>query len=118
MRRTISMLLTGALLLTCLTGCRAGADQRTGEAEGYGGTIKVTVTMNGDDITDVRVVSHNETQGVGTRAIDVMPDAIVRSDTPDVDDLILNTAGCLTGYGIYALVRAISGAKTQLEVFP
>lgn len=25
----------------------------------------------------------------------------------DVDDLILNTAGCLTGYGIYALVRRI-----------
>ena len=25
----------------------------------------------------------------------------------DVDDLILNTAGCMTGYGIYALVRWI-----------
>ena len=23
----------------------------------------------------------------------------------DVDDLILNTAGCMVGYGIYALVR-------------
>ena len=30
----------------------------------------------------------------------------------DVDDLILNTAGCLTGYGIYALVRAIRRKKT------
>ena len=87
MRRTISMLLTGALLLTCLTGCRAGADQRTGEAEGYGGTIKVTVTMNGDDITDVRVVSHNETQGVGTRAIDALPAAIEEADSIDVDSI-------------------------------
>ena len=31
----------------------------------------------------------------------------------DVDDLILNTAGCLAGYGIYALVRAIRKKKTQ-----
>lgn len=30
----------------------------------------------------------------------------------DVDDLILNTAGCLTGYGIYALVRSIRRKKT------
>ena len=27
----------------------------------------------------------------------------------DVDDLILNTAGCLAGYGIFALVRRIKG---------
>ena len=31
----------------------------------------------------------------------------------DVDDLILNTAGCLTGYGIYALVRAIHRKKVK-----
>ena len=30
----------------------------------------------------------------------------------DVDDLILNTAGCLVGYGIYALIRTIASKKT------
>ena len=30
----------------------------------------------------------------------------------DVDDLILNTAGCLTGYGIYALIRAVASKKS------
>lgn len=85
MRKTISMLLTATMLLPLLTGCTASADQRTGEAEGYGGTIRVTVTMNGDDITDVQVIEHSETQGVGTRAIDALPAAIEEADSIDVD---------------------------------
>ncbi len=32
----------------------------------------------------------------------------------DVDDLILNTAGCLAGYGIYALIKACR--KTKITV--
>ena len=31
----------------------------------------------------------------------------------DVDDLILNTAGCAAGYGIYALARFIKSLKTK-----
>lgn len=31
----------------------------------------------------------------------------------DIDDLILNTAGCLIGYGIYALVRLLKHRKTK-----
>ena len=31
--------------------------------------------------------------------------------TSDVDDLILNTLGCLTGYGILCLIRCFSGKK-------
>ena len=85
MRKNISLLMLCMLLTACLTGCRASADQRTGEAEGYGGTIRVSVTMNGDDITDVKVLEHNETQGVGTRAIDALPAAIEEADSIDVD---------------------------------
>jgi len=87
MRKIISLMLATMALLPCLTGCTASADQRTGEAEGYGGTLKVTVTMNDDDITDVKVTEHHETQGVGTRAIDALPDAIEQADSIDVDGI-------------------------------
>lgn len=87
MRKSISMLLMAVMLLALLTGCTASADQRTGEAEGYGGTLRVTVTMNGDDITDVQVIEHSETQGVGTRAIDALPTAIEEADSIDVDSV-------------------------------
>ena len=86
MRRTISLLLMAALL-PGLTGCTARADQRTGEAEGYGGTLKVSVTMNGDDITSVKVTEHHETQGVGTRAIDALPKAIEEANSTNVDSV-------------------------------
>jgi glycopeptide antibiotics resistance protein len=33
--------------------------------------------------------------------------------TSDVDDLILNTAGCLVGYGIYALAKWIRKMVTH-----
>lgn len=85
MRKTLSLLMMLTLLVPSMTACRAKADQRTGEAEGYGGKLTVSVTMNGTDITDVKVLSHNETQGVGTRAIDALPAAIVKADSTDVD---------------------------------
>lgn len=31
----------------------------------------------------------------------------------DVDDLILNTLGCMVGYGIYALVRKIRNGSVD-----
>lgn len=73
------------LLALCMTGCTAGAEQHTGEAEGYGGTIKVTVTRTGEDITSVKVTEHHETQGVGSRAIDALPALIAEADSIDVD---------------------------------
>ena len=87
MRKIISLMLMMTLSLPALTACTASADQRTGEAEGYGGTLKVSVTMNGTDITDVKVTEHNETQGVGTRAIDTLPEAIVEADSVQVDSV-------------------------------
>ncbi len=87
MKKTISLLLLGTILLPCLTGCSANAETHTGEAEGYGGKLVVSVTMNGDDITAVKVTQHQETQGVGTRAIDALPDAIVQADSTQVDSV-------------------------------
>ena len=85
MRKTVSLLMLTMLLVPCVTGCRAGAETRTGEAEGYGGKLTVSVTMNGEDITSVKVVSHQETEGVGTRAIEALPPEIVKTDSTDVD---------------------------------
>ncbi len=73
------------VLALCMTGCTAGAEQHTGEAEGYGGTLKVTVVRTGEDITSVKVTEHHETQGVGTRAIDALPALIAEADSIDVD---------------------------------
>lgn len=86
MRKALSLLMT-ALLLPMLSGCTARAEQHTGEAEGYGGPLKVRVTMNGTDVTKVEITEHSETPGVGTRAIDALPAAIEAADSIDVDSV-------------------------------
>lgn len=85
MRKELSMLLALMMAAALMTGCTAAAEQHTGEAQGYGGPLRVTVTMNGSDITAVKVTSHQETEGVGTRAIDALPERIVQADSADVD---------------------------------
>ena len=112
MRKTISMLLMTAMLAPCLTGCTASADQRTGEAEGYGGKLRVSVTMNGDDITDVKIVEHHETEGVGTRAIDALPAAIEKADSIDVDSV---SGATVTSEAIKQAVSQAMGAAGMIQ---
>ena len=112
MRKTISMLLMTAMLLPCLTGCTASADQRTGEAEGYGGKLRVSVIMNGDDITDVKIVEHHETEGVGTRAIDALPAAIEEADSIDVDSV---SGATVTSEAIKQAVSQAMGASGMIQ---
>ncbi len=57
----------------------------TGTAQGYGGEVKVTVKVNGDDIVSVEATGKDETEGVGSRAIDELPDKIAQADSTDVD---------------------------------
>ena len=114
MRKTISLLLLAAMLLPALTGCSAKAEQRTGEAQGYGGTLKVTVTLSDKDITKVKITEHHETQGVGTRAIDALPAAIEKADSIDVDGV---SGATVTSNAIKEAVSQAMGAVVQ-QVIP
>ncbi len=111
MRKAISLLLAAGLL-PLLTGCTARADQRTGEAEGYGGTLKVAVTMDGEDITRVEVTEHNETQGVGTRAIEALPTAIEEADSIDVDSV---SGATITSEAIKQAVSQAMGMTGMIQ---
>ncbi|MBQ8201625.1 MAG: FMN-binding protein [Clostridia bacterium] len=110
MRRIIS-LLTCIAAAACMTACTASADQRTGEAQGYGGLLRVTVSMNGSDITAVNVVEHHETDGVGTRAIDALPNAIVQADSVDVDSV---SGATITSEAIKAAVSSAIGLEGMI----
>lgn len=66
---------------------RADEKTLTGSAQGYGGEVTVTVKVNGDDIVSVEAVGKDETEGVGSRAIDELPDKIAEADSTDVDSV-------------------------------
>ncbi len=57
----------------------------TGTAEGFGGAVNVTLTMDGDKITNVEIEAADETPGIGTMAIDELPAKIIEANSADVD---------------------------------
>ncbi len=59
--------------------------QFSGEAQGNGGTVKVTLTLKDSVITDVKAEGKKETPGIGSKAIEKLPGEIVEKNSLDVD---------------------------------
>ncbi|MGD9567461.1 MAG: FMN-binding protein [Sedimentibacter sp.] len=76
----------------------------TGKAEGFGGDVTVTVVMDGDKIASVDVKGPDETQGIGSNAIDQLPAKIVEANSTDVDVI----AGAT--YTSKAIIEAVNNA--------
>lgn len=81
----------------------------TGVADGYGPDLTVSVTVAGNVITDVKVVSHNEKNvKYYGRAIDAVPAAIIAAQTPVVDSI---SGATYTSNGIMqAVINALQPA--------
>lgn len=73
-----------------------------GEADGFGGPIKVKVTMDGDKIANIEVLSHGETAGVSDPAFNTIPQAIIDAQSTEVD-VVANAT--YTSKGIMAAVQ-------------
>jgi uncharacterized protein with FMN-binding domain len=80
----------------------------TGTAEGFGGDITVTVVVNGDDIVSVEAVGDNETDGIGTMAIEKLPDLIAEADSTEIDGI---TGATFSSDGIKAAVKNALATK-------
>ena len=77
-------------------------------AEGFGGSVTVKVTFDGDDITAVEVTGDKETQGIGTNAIEKLPAIIAEADSADVDAV---SGATVTSEAIKSAVRQIIKMK-------
>ena len=58
-----------------------------GEAMGYNEDvpIRVQVTVVNDEITDIQILDHAETDGIADPALEQIPDAIIAEQSTDVD---------------------------------
>ena len=61
------------------------ANEYIGEANGFGGPIKVKVTMDGDKIAKIDVLSHGDTPGICDKAFAAIPQAIIDAQSTQVD---------------------------------
>jgi len=84
-----------------------GGGTFTATAQGFGGPITVTLTVAGGKITDAKVVGDSETAGIGARAVEQLPAALIAKGTPEVDGV----SGATISSG--AILRAAKEAFAQ-----
>ena len=63
------------------------AQTLTASADGKVGPVEVEVITSPSEIFKVRVTNHNETDGIGTNAVDAIPGAIVEAQSLAVDSV-------------------------------
>ncbi len=57
----------------------------TGSAQGHAGLIEVKVSLENENITDIEILSQNETPGIGDQAINNLKQEIIDKQTLNVD---------------------------------
>ena len=88
----------------------------TAEGKGIGGKVPVTVTVKDGKIAEVTVGDNSETQGMGSKAIDQLPDAIVAANGTEGVDAV--SGATVTSKAIFtavdeALAQAQGGAAAE-----
>ena len=74
----------------------------TASSKGIGGDVPVTVTVEGGKITAVEVGDNSETDGIGSKAIEQLPDAIVAANGTDGVDAVAGAS--VTSKAIFTAV--------------
>lgn len=105
---------TLCLVLTlCATTALAGdttvmtAGTYTGTGDGFGGKITVTVTVEDNKITDIAVGENSETDGIGSVALEKLPQQILELQGLGLDAVAGST------YSSNGLLAAVKDALTQ-----
>ncbi len=83
MKRLVSLLL--ALVLALGLCAAASADTYSATAKGFGGDVTVTLTIEDGKLVKVEAVGEKETNGIGSMAIEQLPEAMVARNSIEVD---------------------------------
>ncbi|MFA9423776.1 MAG: FMN-binding protein, partial [Sedimentibacter sp.] len=110
MRKIITILVCASMLVS-MSACASKpvAETLTGVGKGFGGDVTVTVTKEGDKIVKVEAVGENETQGIGSMAIEQLPAKIVEANSTEVD--VITGATYTSKAIIYAVNNALDPVK-------
>ncbi len=82
MKKLLSLLLALSLVFCAVS---AFAETYTASARGYGGDITVSLTIENDTLTLVEIEGSHETQGIGSHAIDTLPQKMLEANSVEVD---------------------------------
>ena len=110
-------LLSLALIVCMMFALGAMAETKVveGEAKGFGGPLKVQVTLEDGKITKVEILENAETVGIGTPALEQLPGLIVEAGSADVDGV---SGATVTSGAIKEAVQIALGEKAAEEPAP
>ena len=88
----------------------------TETATGFGGPVDVTITVSEDKIEEVKIEGDQETENIGSFAVDMLDDRIMQAQSPNIDAL---TGATVTSNAILgAAKKAMRDAGADLNAFP
>lgn len=118
MKRFFAVLLSGFMILSA--GCASGGTDQpaeegkytpgtyTGTSTGFGGDVSVTITVDSNQITEVKAVGDSETPTVGGAALEELAQQILDQQSSKIDGV---TGATMTSNGIReAAEKAIKAA--------
>lgn len=123
-KKGIIMLLCTMLIVSFLNGCTQKVDNsaKTGayiagsygvEVDGHGGPVKVEVTFTEEEITDIKIVSQSETEGLGDAALEKVKEQILKGQSLAVDTV--SGATISSNAMIIAVEEAVKKADGDIE---
>lgn len=117
--KLMSLLIALCLLLTaCASSGNGDGTMKAGtyeeEIDGYGGPMKVVVTVDEEGkISEIDIPEHNETEGIGSNAIDKLPGEIV--DTQSLGVEAVSGATATSTAILKAVEKAVEKAGGDVE---
>ena len=90
MKKILAILIAAILVLPVLTGmaCAESAltdDTYSAEQQGFGGPVKVEITIEGGQITGVAITGDSETEGVGAAALEPLAGQVKEAQSAAID---------------------------------
>ena len=118
MKKFTKWMLAGLLLLSgCSTSTTTEgtmtAGTYTATGEGYHGDITLEVTVDTEKITDIQVVEHNETEGIGAAALPQLIESVLENQTIGIDSI---SGATMTSNGFKeAMTDALEQAGADMD---
>ena len=115
--KKITNILLAVFMASSMVACSSSSSETgkytagtyTGEGQGFGGTVTVTVTTDGKTITDVTCEGPDETETVGGAALEELAEQIKKAQSAEIDGV---TGATVTSTGIKeAAAAAIAKAE-------
>lgn len=112
MKKLLAILVMISMLSTCAFA--EDATTATATATGFGGEVTVTIALKDGVLTDVAIEGPSETEGIGSRAVELLGASMVAANSVEIDGV---SGATVTSNAILAAAKeALAATGAELNV--